>query len=98
LNFKGDPFNCGKICKERITVLGCNVDETDKVLTLFAGKSVKQLCVKCASTFCIEAVARRKFKDGGLLLNCRRVFYIRIASIQQQVLHGTSRNQAQTSG
>jgi hypothetical protein len=97
LNFKGDSCNCGKSCKERITIPACNADETD-VLPLFSGKSGKHLCSNYARKFCIEAVIRRKFKEGVLLLNCKRVFCIIIANVQQQDLHGTSRSQARTSG
>jgi len=98
LNIKEDSCNYGKICKEKITVLACNADDTEEVLPLFSGKSGKHLCSKYARKFCIEAVIRRKFKEGALLLNCRRVFCIIIANVQQQTLHGTSRNQPRTSG
>jgi len=97
LNFKGDSCNCGKRCKERIKVLACNTDETDKVLPLFSWKSGKHLYSKYARKFCIDAVIRRKFKEGAVLLKCRRVFCIIIANVQQQVLHGTSSIQARKS-
>jgi hypothetical protein len=71
LNFKGDSCNCGRRCKERIRVLGCNTDETKNILPLFSRKSGKHLCSKYARKFYIDAVIRRKFKEGAVLLNSR---------------------------
>jgi len=51
LNFKGDSCECGKSCKERITLLACNADETEKVLPLFSGKSGKHLAINMPENF-----------------------------------------------